>query len=68
MNVFKDSGVRLPVRIRDGAPVCEHCDAAMVQVEAPSESFPGGTWQCPVSAAELEDIRRMLAEALDRML
>lgn len=66
-DVVKVSDYKLPVVIRDGAPVCLECDIPMVQVDGPSGAAPGGIWQCPAAKDELELARADMNVALRRM-
>jgi hypothetical protein len=57
----------MPVHIRGGVPICPDicCDEPMVQVAAPDDQFPGGQWQCPAGARELEEMRGAIGRWLD---
>lgn len=59
----------IPIQTRDGVPLCPDmgCGTPMVQVAEPSESYPGGQWQCPVGKAELDVIENGLRSAFDRL-
>ncbi len=48
-NVYADSGMRLPLRMRDGKPVCPCCSEPMVETDP-------GYWACADAVAAEDEL------------
>jgi hypothetical protein len=51
----------VPLRTRDGVPVCAYCNETMVEID---EEF----WECPIGRADLEAAIDRLCELIDEAL